>query len=108
MNRSTAIGAVLSGLAFAGSFALDAQAAEAPAKGARRLYRDAGGLEWCVNVITLDTGVDGRPWVWFGFAHDPRRVEHVPSDVLGPECPANTSSAGTVPLKSTPVSPPRS
>ncbi len=104
MRRPVALWAMLGGWAFVSWLATDAMAAtQAPAKGARRVYRDAAGLEWCVTVLTLDTGVDGRPWVWFGFVHDPRRVEHVPSEVLGTECPANTSSAGQVPLKSAPV-----
>ena len=106
MKRAAAFWAALGGLVLAGSLALDAMAAApapSPEKGAGRVYRDAAGLEWCVAVVALDTGVDGRPWVWFGFVHDPRRVEHAPSDVLGAECPTNTSSTGPVPLKSTPV-----
>ena len=101
MKRSIVIAAMLGAWAL-GTLAVNAAAAEAPTKGARRIYRDAGGVEWCVTVIALDTGVDGRPWVWFGFEHDLRRVEHVPADVVGGACPANMSS-GPVPLKSLPA-----
>jgi len=109
MKRAATLWAALGGLVLAGSLAMDALAA-APAldKGARRVYRDAAGVAWCVTVVALDTGVDGRPWVWFGFVHDPRRVEHVPSQVLEAECPADTPSAGSVPLKPAPSPAPAS
>jgi len=57
-------------------------------KGDQVLYRDESGREWCVVVVTLDTGVDSRPWAWVTFRDNPQRVEHTPLESLGRACPS--------------------
>jgi len=63
-------------------------AKDVPPVGAKFVYRDGGGRDWCVTVVATDRGVDDRDWVWFTFDEDPRRIEHGPVEALGSSCKA--------------------
>jgi hypothetical protein len=52
------------------------------------LYKDDSGRQWCVTVVSMDTGVDGEAWAWFTVNDDQRRIGHARVAELKSHCPS--------------------